>query len=496
MTTPRICLCVMMNHPFPRNLPLLRRIYAGRFSQVVFLIPFERMPDEDVITVYRGSYAHAAYLTDAYHRLRQVDCDYFVVVHDDVMINPRFDEGSFSELFPLGPDDAFIPWVHQTPNFLTDWIWYYALLPKLLHPKSLLFGSGIEPGNLLRYLPDAAVIADGFRRSGAAFCDTVRIGDREEAAPNYDTMQALPGVVLLDGLAAQHDVRDSKQQKIEAESLAALTALTAAIGVGADRDGLVNERGDIQLPIPLAASAYYTDFYILPKSRMADFVHHMGVAGSAGLFVEIIVPVLLHATCAVVHTATSLDLDFTGFAHAQRMDYFQAPRAMAIHPYKLSQFREPAHQDGFMTMIETLRAGKVLRPEMAVAAGLDPAEADPMRHEGWHDIEAWGRWASAAQATIRLNDRGPTGILRIELLGPGGSARAFGAEVLVDGVPIGRVTLDAGTRGTIDVGGEAPADSPIRIEILSDRLVSPRETDPASPDERMLGVGLLSITPA
>ena len=37
-----VCLCVIFNHPFPGNLPLLRRIYQGRFSHVRFLMPLMR----------------------------------------------------------------------------------------------------------------------------------------------------------------------------------------------------------------------------------------------------------------------------------------------------------------------------------------------------------------------------------------------------------------------------------------------------------------------
>ena len=63
-TGARVCVCVLFNHPFTANIPLLRSLYAGRFSHVRFLMPLERTAEADVLTVYRGSYAHHAYAGD------------------------------------------------------------------------------------------------------------------------------------------------------------------------------------------------------------------------------------------------------------------------------------------------------------------------------------------------------------------------------------------------------------------------------------------------
>ena len=49
---PKVCLVVIFNHRFDRNLPALRKIYGERFAGIRFLVPFYDGSDADVIPVY------------------------------------------------------------------------------------------------------------------------------------------------------------------------------------------------------------------------------------------------------------------------------------------------------------------------------------------------------------------------------------------------------------------------------------------------------------
>ncbi|WBH17442.1 hypothetical protein [Sphingomonas radiodurans] len=496
---PRVCVCVMMNHPYPANLPLLRRVYAGRFSELLFLIPFAEVDDPDVITVYRGSYAHAAYISDARARLSTIDCDYFLFVHDDVLLNPQFDESSFTDLLPLGRDDGFIPWVYKTPDRLGEWIWYFALLPRLLHPKSLLFGSGIEPNNLLRYLPTADEIRAGFVRSGATFTErvTISLPTVEEAGPRAHPAAGSPSVVVLDGLAAALDHADPTQRRINEHTLATLEELTAALAEAASRQGIADEARTIKLPIPLAASAYFTDCYVVPRSRFDRFAHYMGVAGAAGLFVEIIAPTILHAVCDRVHTAATLDLNFEGFHRARRLEEFRDRKVIASHPFKFSMFKEPAQADGFMRIVDTLRTGGLLRPEMAAAAGLDASHTDTMKETGWHILEAWGRWSAERFATLKLVAPARQGVIRFRLRAPrlvGHHVNTSGSITLAGGASVSFVIPPTQSGLLIDVPFTTPrTGDALSITVKNDALICPRDFDTASPDPRWLGVGLAEI---
>ena len=92
---PNICLVIIFNHRFDRNLPLLRKIYGGRFSNIRFLVPFYDGDDSDVIAVYESSHQFQGYLIQAYHRLKNIDCTHYLFIGDDLIINTNFNEVNF-----------------------------------------------------------------------------------------------------------------------------------------------------------------------------------------------------------------------------------------------------------------------------------------------------------------------------------------------------------------------------------------------------------------
>ena len=92
---PNVCLVVIFNHRFDKNLPLLRKIYGSRFSNIRFLMPFYDGADSDVIPVYESSYQFQGYLIQAYEKLKDIPCSHYLFISDDLIINPAFDETNF-----------------------------------------------------------------------------------------------------------------------------------------------------------------------------------------------------------------------------------------------------------------------------------------------------------------------------------------------------------------------------------------------------------------
>ncbi|MFG5408123.1 hypothetical protein ABXN37_08380 [Piscinibacter sakaiensis] len=216
----RVCLCVLMNHPFPSVIPILRKLYAGRFTSVLFLVPFYRCDEPDVLTVYRGSYTHAAYLTDVRERLAAVDCDHYLVVHDDVLLNPALSEATFRQTFPLGEREGYISHLFPVGGTVGDWTWLFGFAPKALHPKSHLFGSGIEGATLRQYLPGHAQIAAKFAAHGILPQRHARL--RSDRMPDVERH---PSRTLLHGYAATLDPSDARQAEVERHCLDAARAL-------------------------------------------------------------------------------------------------------------------------------------------------------------------------------------------------------------------------------------------------------------------------------
>ena len=92
---PNVCLVVIFNHRFDKNLPLLRKIYGKRFSAIRFLMPFYDGADSDVIPVYESAYQFQGYLIQAYEKLKDIPCSHYLFIGDDLIINPSFDETNF-----------------------------------------------------------------------------------------------------------------------------------------------------------------------------------------------------------------------------------------------------------------------------------------------------------------------------------------------------------------------------------------------------------------
>lgn len=152
-----ICLCVLFTHPYPANLPLLRKIYQGRFSHVRFLMPLVRSAEEDVLTVYRGSYAHHSYLGDHWQELRTLACAYYVLIQDDVLLSPWVDEHNILDALGIrGLAEGSIGTILPMPADVGEWQHPAGSLWRMLRPGNVVSGTGTESlATVLAQLPPA-----------------------------------------------------------------------------------------------------------------------------------------------------------------------------------------------------------------------------------------------------------------------------------------------------------------------------------------------------
>ncbi len=483
---PRICLCVLMNHPFPANLPTLREIYAGRFAEILFLIPFERMDDEDVITVYRGSYSHAAFLTDAAERLKAVDCDYYIVIHDDVMLNPRVSEQSFYDYFPLGQHDGYISWTGAPSEHVGTRVWYYASLPRILYPKSMMLGTGVDPVNASKYLPSPEALARKLDAAGVAYRTDVLLDDDEfEDIARHGSRALLHGHTKAVKQSPAQARIDALSTELERRLVEIMAADQAEAHPGA-------EAGRAPLPFPILDAACYADFYILPKSRFEDFVHYAGVTAASGVFVEIAVPMLLYSLCERVWRADELGLEVAFFNERNSLLNFTDPKFLAIHPFKLSSYLQLEARRTLLAMLSDLGRGRMPWPPQAEPGSycFNPV----MESVSWYGGESWGRWAQGSVAAIDfIYTPGAVKRLRLRLISPmHQQVPDFTGEVRLNGALFARVQMSA-DRPTAEVVLDATDFISLasnRVEVVSDRLLAPCEFDRTLTDARPLGFGL------
>ena len=97
----KVCLLILFNHRFDRNLPLLDKMYKERFSHIRYIVPFYDGDRDDVISVFSRSIFFESYIAQAYNVLKDEDFDYFYIVADDMIINPKINENNLQNFFGL-----------------------------------------------------------------------------------------------------------------------------------------------------------------------------------------------------------------------------------------------------------------------------------------------------------------------------------------------------------------------------------------------------------
>ena len=94
---PKICLSLIFNHQYEKNIHKLRKIYEDRFSTIRYLSPFSTYnDDQEVIPVYETSINFQGYIAQSFKFLPN-DCDYYIFCADDLLLNPEFTENNIIE---------------------------------------------------------------------------------------------------------------------------------------------------------------------------------------------------------------------------------------------------------------------------------------------------------------------------------------------------------------------------------------------------------------
>ena len=104
----KVALLIIYNHRFDRNIPILNKIYEGRFCHIYHIVPFYDGNEENVIPVYESSYQFSGYVSQAYTHLKGKGFTHYFVVADDMVINPQINEKNLWEKSGIKTDYCYI----------------------------------------------------------------------------------------------------------------------------------------------------------------------------------------------------------------------------------------------------------------------------------------------------------------------------------------------------------------------------------------------------
>jgi hypothetical protein len=311
-----VALLILFNHNFERNIERLEAIYQHRFSNIYFIMPFYQGSRKDVIPVYENSLYFQGYIAQALKQIRHVEFEHYLVIGDDLILNPQITELNFKQHFQVDQDTAFIPGMFLL-NDVSETGPHRPYAPFWEHVKSALnftaFQKGIEAS---RYLPSYEEALESMNDHGIEF------------SPEMPKRFFVPRPLI-------------KKNKSLLDNLRRLKVVI---------DNLKYICTSSKIPYPMVGS--YSDITIIPNAHKEKFILYSGVFSSLDLFVEIALPTALVYSMPNIVTEKQLMKKGHTYWGIEDFNYLEAKykRSLSvlfnnfpedtlyIHPIKLSRW--------------------------------------------------------------------------------------------------------------------------------------------------------------
>lgn len=308
-----VCLAIIYNHKYEKNIDILERIYAGRFSHIYHIMPFYRGNKPNVIGVYENSYQFSGYVAQAAKCLSSGGFSHYVFVADDMALSPGLDERNIIKRLQLDGSTAFLT---QRPRiFDRKWAisWPHGL-------TSLAFMN--QKGNACEWhaeLPSLDLACLKFKSHGLDL----------SAGVDGNFWAWVHRWVMLDG---------------ERPYFWRLLPMCGRIARKISKGGVL---------YPMAFG--YSDFFVVPTSAFDEFCHLCGVMSAMRIFVEVAIPTAMVLSCARICSLEDIGLkaetgvdDYsvrkrmeldTSMSYARLVEKFPSDY-IYIHPIKLSKWKD------------------------------------------------------------------------------------------------------------------------------------------------------------
>ena len=270
--TKACCLIVIFNHRYDNNIKRIKELYQNRFDDIYILMPFydgEQIDGLSIIPVYDSSFQFNGYIAQAFSHINK-NCSYthYVIIGDDLIINPEFNQKNIAEKLGLDSSTSYIKNLTQLGNAYG--ISFRPLFQQILVP--FIFYTGTEWNNLI-CTPQKAFSCIG----------------------NYNRKLSAKWWLRL--------FRDIKKPRHVLERI--LFSLPCLL--------LICWKG---LPYPLYKD--YCDFLVLSGEDMEKLVHYFGVFAAMRVFVEVAIPTAMKLVCTSLKTEA--DVSFHGVEYWTEKD--------------------------------------------------------------------------------------------------------------------------------------------------------------------------------
>lgn len=304
----KIVLAIIYNHRYDKNIPILEKIYNGKFSHIYHIVPFYDGELTNVIPVYESSFCFSGYISQAYSHLGKMGFTHFFFVADDMLINPSINEHNIFSKLSVGKNESYIDELKSLTVREKYWPHLYSAL--CYNPNQL----GVEIKNILPAHSKAKEILS-------------RFGFNSEPLSVFQFVSYIIKKIAADLYFA---FRRKKLKRF----------------LGGEKEFPIRH-----FRYPLVGG--YSDILFVPNIFMADFSKYCGAFAASNLFVEIAIPTALVLASQEIKTNESINLksgamwkkaDKANFCALYKNDLsnllcnFPIDR-LYLHPIKLSQWR-------------------------------------------------------------------------------------------------------------------------------------------------------------
>ncbi|TAE86071.1 MAG: hypothetical protein EAZ71_06875 [Verrucomicrobia bacterium] len=333
---PGVCLVVIYNHNYERNIEKIERLYKGKFSDVYHLMPFYQGDSPRVIGVYDSSHQFNNYITQAYDRLASKCYSHFIFVADDMIIRQDLNECNILEKLNVGPNSAFVPFLRVIDNksFFT-WPWALKQVGKLNFPTPAC--------EFRKFMPDLETARRLLERHGI---------DWRQGYTRSVLVHALRGCISPFPMQL---MRSYLSSSILALRFKLTRAFRGFFGRKVGWEDFIEEnakriakRGE-EPEYPLLWA--YVDMFVLPASRFKEFCHMSGVLAGGRVMVEVAIPTAMAFTVDHIVQSDAGDM-LDGRFEGSPQEIFERNHGsvssliknwkegvLFYHPIKLSQWK-------------------------------------------------------------------------------------------------------------------------------------------------------------
>lgn len=242
-----VCLIVIFNHRYDKNLPILESMYRDRFTHRYYIVPFYDGDMDNVIPVYGRSIFFQGYIAQAAKIFIKEEFKHYLFVADDMIIHPQINETNYREFFEVKDGQSYISELRPLHEMGTFWIGTLSAVFYFKKQKYVEVASEI---------PTEEIATNLLKNQGAM----IRPLTRKEIFGNFSlSINSLGNKARL--------------------LLRLLTRL---------RHPLQNT---YKLPYPMVGS--YSDILLVSSNSIKKFAHYCGVFSSTCLFAEVAIPTAL-----------------------------------------------------------------------------------------------------------------------------------------------------------------------------------------------------------